>query len=135
MKPYLATFIVDGRVLGQSEITTDIQPHSLCYVCATCGEIWGRIFVRDDDAMQYWDVEVAPCAKHLPRGVPDWGKVPGSFLIGTDLRKGSIRTTAWARAIEHLPQGVLTREFGIHEVHYLRKIKDEQDDQSRPDGS
>jgi hypothetical protein len=126
---YLATFLSKGTVLGQSEVECDIQPHSVAYFCATCGDIWGRIFVKPVDAEQYWEAITAPCIKHKRTGIADWNAVPGSFLVGTELTKGAARVTAWARVMEHLPEGVLKQEFQVHEAHYEGKLNDERADQ------
>ena len=124
---YLVTFYSKGAVLGQSEVECPMQPVSTAYFCTTCGDIWGRVFVKPVEHEQSWEAVSAPCVKHRPRGVADWSHVPGSFLVGTEMNKEKSRITAWARVIEHMPESVLKYELEVHEINHDRKLKDEQD--------
>jgi hypothetical protein len=128
---FTAVFFLHNRSVGTSQILAHIAPHSVVYVCPTCGEAWGRIFISGGES-QYWEMEPTPCEKHRPQGVQDWGRVPGSFLVGTDIEKRNMRVTAWGRAIEHLPQELYKREFELNINWYEGKLKDEQDSREEP---
>lgn len=59
---------IDGEFLGAGEIglvtihAEQIEPHSLAYFCYTCGEIWARIVVMNED--QDWRINNAYCPRH-----------------------------------------------------------------------
>lgn len=90
-------------------------PRPLAYFCTCCGEVWGRIIVREveSDAMAPWQIEYVPCEQHQPTGVFDWHAIPGSFLSDSRLSLANLSNMSWARAIEHLPEEVLKREFEL----------------------
>lgn len=90
-------------------------PRPLAYFCTHCGEIWGRIIVREVDhgQMAPWQIEYVPCEQHQPTGVYDWHAIPGSFLSDSKLSLANLSNMSWARAIEHLPEEVLRREFEL----------------------
>jgi hypothetical protein len=123
---YTAVYFLANRSVGTSQILSHIYPHSVVYVCPTCGEAWGRIFISGGES-QYWEMEPTPCEKHQPSGVQDWGRVPGSLIVGTEISKRDMRVTAWGRAIEHLPEGLLKREFDLNANWYEGKLKDAQE--------
>lgn len=121
MNNFPVAYLVDNRVLATSLIVATIQPRSLAYVCTTCGNLWGRVVVEALEDVQTWETVSAPCALHLPRGVVDWGHVPGSFLSGKgNFKRSDLRVTAWGRALEHLPDVVLKREFELTMKHFER---------------
>jgi hypothetical protein len=114
-----ALYFVQGKLLGQSEFLCRLPPHSLAYFCPTCGEVWARIVVTE---ASYWSVEHVACEKHLPRGVPDWGKIPGTLCPSISSWKKDLSILWWGRALEHLPPAVLQREFDLTLTHYERLL-------------
>jgi len=125
---YPTSYMVEGRILASTEIEADHSPRSIAYICTTCGNVWGRVIVNDPEGLQVWEAEPSPCARHLHRGVVDYGRIPGSFLFGKgNFRKQDLRVTAWGRAIEHLPEEVLKYEFDITMKHFERMENDSQE--------
>ena len=68
---------------------------SQCFVCPTCGEVWGRIQVEGKE----WLPLRRGCAKH------DWLDVGGSFL------------PPWVTSLSLFPREVLLREFLLRYQH------------------
>lgn len=114
-----AHYYLGQQLAGQS---TFLCPNggslSEMFVCTTCGEVWGRIFIPGAT----WGVHQAPCQKHAPTGVPDWGRIPGSMLAQT-LTAEATSTMFWGSVIEHLPKSLWERELNIHLQYQERFLK------------
>jgi hypothetical protein len=108
-------YLVAGRVIAESSASA---PRSFAYFCSTCGEIWGRVWSQE---CRLWDVEDVPCVEHVPQGVSDWSRTPGSFL---NRQPNSFNTprTHQIITLEHLPPAVLRRELEVHIRNYERKV-------------
>lgn len=116
---YQQLFFLGRQLIAEGSFECPNKPHSLVYFCPTCGDIWGRIVVfRRKLENNHWSLEHVPCREHFPSGVPDWGRVPGSFLLGN---RDSLSTMWWGAVIEHLPQKVLAIELDCHINHYERQ--------------
>lgn len=114
---HTALYFLQNKLIGQTTFQCEASPHSLAYFCPTCGEVWGRVVV---DGGKYWSVQHVACEKHLPQGVPEWGKPPGCFCTDLDSRRRNLSVLWWGRAIEHLPPELLQRELLLTIQHYER---------------
>jgi hypothetical protein len=119
-----STFFLHGRILGQRTFDSPFPPRQLAYFCACCGEVWGRVAMSEPTN---WQIEYVPCQRHQPTGVFDWHAIPGSFLSDRSLSLANLSCMSWARAIEHLPEEVLKREFEIT-TEWFDKLKGKQDE-------
>lgn len=88
---------------------------SLAYFCSTCGEVWERL-----SAGPTWQILTVPCAAHSPRGVMDWGAIPGSVVYHAVTTE---RTALWAQAacVEHLPPAIRRRELEVHLKYFYKE--------------
>lgn len=89
-----ATYFLGSQSLGSTSLprwsTTQLLTQSLLYVCPTCGETWGRVWIEGTD----WLPIRSGCPKH------PWMRRPGGSFIHP-----------WDFPIESLPHPVLRREF------------------------
>lgn len=123
---YTTHFFLQGTYLASSHLESNFRPHSMAYFCHSCGEVWARVSVSGDESPEYWEIVSSPCKQHRPTGVLDWTALPGSFLPeSASLSLADMRIVAWARAIEHLPEAVLKREFELTLEWYERKHQDD----------
>lgn len=110
-----ASYFLRNTLLGQSSFSASIRPHSFVLVCPVCGEAWGRVLVTDTGNFKpYWEVRAVCCEKHSPQGVPEWGRVPGSFLAGFGVEASDLSPYDAALAVDNLPVSMLQREFFLH---------------------
>ena len=110
--PSVTYFLRNKAVATIPDLKAPCALSSIAYCCTTCGEVWARIVVTGADSV-IWTFEPAPCEAHEVRGVPDWGKLPGSLLPRAYNRRTDIPAMWWARALEHLPSTLLEREFWL----------------------
>lgn len=127
---YTSSFFLKGTFLASGSFASDFRPHSLAFFCHTCGDIWGRISMHcpnDPGFHEHWAIEHSPCKQHTRTGVQDWSALPGSFLPESSrLSLANLSAMSWARAIEHLPQEVLKREFELT-TEWYDKLKGQED--------
>ena len=108
----------DGANVFQGQAPDDLTPYHLTLCCSTCGKEWGRIWTdKKPGPATYWHFESVPCVKHTYKGVADYGKVPGSFLIKGIWAKDM--ALMWrAAAADYMPQELLERELLLN-IQYL----------------
>ena len=112
MPSFAASHYLGQALLGEARLTTQLGiPHSRAFFCATCGEIWYRIWVEGG----LWVVEHAPCENHVGKLPQDQERVPGSVL--STIPVGS---PSYAAHIDFAPSEVLRREFEIT-LRYFEK--------------
>ena len=117
-----ASFFLGQRLVAQSSFTSRISQRSLAFLCLTCGEVWGRVMTLNDGKPGLWSPVPAPCEKHWPIGVQDWGKIPGGFLLSLDFLRGAAGHEACC--LPNLPEALLQREFLLHLAYQERKLND-----------
>ncbi len=71
-----------------------------------------------------WLVENVPCERHLPQGLQDYNRVPGSLLNGF-LEKKYVGSFQWAGCVEHMPRRVLERELALELVDFDKRYEGE----------
>lgn len=109
---WTALYFIHGQFMGEAQFASPFRPHSFTFVCPSCGELWARIVVQGP-ADPYWQVLPASCEQHVPEGVQEWGRVPGSILDRLGVHKSQLSVLAWPQALEHLPAAVLRREVEL----------------------
>ena len=106
MPSFRAMHYLGTSFLGEAALTTQLGiPHSQAYFCATCGEIWYRIWVEGG----LWMVHHAPCAAHRGELVMDYAAIPGSVLYTSP-----VGSPSYAAHIDFAPPAVLRRELDVH---------------------
>ena len=107
----------DGMHFFQGTAPDNFHPYNIVLCCSTCGKDWGRIWTDKPAGLAtYWHFESAPCIKHTYKGVADYGKAPGSFLIKGVWAKDMARM--WrAAAADYMPQELLERELLLNIQH------------------
>lgn len=91
--------------------------HSQAYFCQTCGEIWARIVA--DSSPDHWDIDWAPCVKHIGTSALCLSRVPGTLAQGSTDQISTMRHVA---AVEWLPLPVLEREFHLMYEHLFKEL-------------
>lgn len=74
----------------------------------------------------YWNLETVACARHVPKGMPEWARIAGCLSLPVFFQKHKLAIPFWGRAIEHFPPEVLSREFELLLNHYERNADNEQ---------
>jgi hypothetical protein len=114
------SYLTKELPLTYTEVSDAFGLHSLAYFCSTCGDVWGRVITAAS-----WSVINAPCSRHAPTGVADWGHVPGSMLLYS-IRKDDLARWAWGVAIETMPAAVLHKELEAHLNYVERKLHESE---------
>ena len=123
-----AAFFLRGKFLGVSEFAADFVPNSLAYCCPSCGEIWGRVDCAAELRTEpYWQFVYAACEKHPVRGAAEVGYTPGCFTQKYAFSKTWLAVPQWGKAVEHLPEAVLRREFQLTLQEYDQNVGTGQD--------
>lgn len=92
-------FWAGGRVLAMDSGPLEVNR---AYLCPTCGEVWGRIYLADPSTNR-WVAFHTPCEKHPI----SWLWPAGCFW--SDLNRDFTDT---------FPPEVLLREFHLHLTHH-----------------
>jgi ABC-type xylose transport system permease subunit len=108
-------------ISGSSPIHSHWIPHSEAYFCSTCGDIWARIWVKDQP---FW-VNHAPCARHHPVFAAEATAVPGS-LLNSPISTSALALPHWANTLRYFPPALVEREFLLHLNFYLKEQANEQ---------
>ena len=97
---------------------------SQAFYCEQCGDIWARCVVTGSARCL---LVHRPCIKHTPISAVDWGSVPGTLASWRNAANSPYWDTA--HCVEHLPRGVLKREYEILLTHYLARSTSHDDQQ------
>lgn len=122
MSLWPTTYFVFDRLLDRGEVESDIAPDSLAYFCASCGKVWGRIYIEGTT----WHQRTTPCERHWKAGVADWATLPGSFLpFSIGLWSVEVSKMFWGATLDNLPAKVLQRELRLSLLEVERNERNE----------
>lgn len=131
-----ASYFLGNQRLGGGLVPLPANADSIAYVCARCGEVWGRILVSPvepdgspGDPSVYHIVN-RPCEAHAYVGVQDFAERHRAGLFqwwNTDPRATSDMYQAAIPA--NFPSPVLRREILLMYEH-LKRNEDAQNDTS-----
>lgn len=106
LKSFKFHYSIGNASLGESSIEAYLPPHSIAYVCPSCGGVWARIeqSIKEDP---YWVFKVVTCSNHENKGGIEWGQLEGSLLQ-------SQSEGQWAAmGLGNLPHEAIAREFWL----------------------
>ena len=118
MQTYQLSYFIGQEFFGEAEVESDFDPHSLRYCCQTCGRVWASVIVSPGETTNFLET---PCEEHRGMNAISLSQVPGSLLFNLESTKNDLAKMWWARAIDHMPQAVLEREFELAVKHYEKE--------------
>lgn len=123
---HLATYFEGTSRLGSTRAGLP-RASSIAYVCARCGEVWGRILVSpvEPDGVlgdpEPYHIVNRPCQFHAPVGVPDWAERHRAGLFQWWITEPESTSLMFHAALpKNFPESVLRREVRLMFEHYDR---------------